>query len=140
MCVVSALRVLWTAVEQQILSPAVQDRKETNVRTEVAGIGGNGPQSGGAGGKKDLVKQRLVTQNQIVELLGDGENHVVIINGQQFSLPACHPLRPGQILTFRTVPVTAGVVGVSFFGAVAALLPMAPECGGTARFNGVHLL
>src|ERR1022692_966930 len=34
--------------------------------------------------------------------------------------------------------VAAGVVGDSFFGAVAALLPIASERGGTARFDGMH--
>jgi hypothetical protein len=34
--------------------------------------------------------------------------------------------------------VTAGVIGVSFFGAVAALLPIAPERGGTTRFDSLH--
>jgi len=36
------------------------------------------------------------------------------------------------------VAVAAGVVGVSFFGAVAALLPIASERGGTAGFDVVH--
>jgi hypothetical protein len=125
-------------MKQQILSPAVQNREETDLCAEVAGIGGNGLQRGGAGGEQDLIQQRLVAQNQIVELFRDGENHVVVIDGQQFSLPAIDPLRPGQILALRAMSVAAGVVGVSFFGAVAALLPMAPERGGTARFDGMH--
>ena len=104
----------------------------------MAGIGGDGLKGGGAGGKQGLVQLRLVTQNQVVELFGDGEDHVVIIDGQQFSLPAFDPLRPRQILAFRTVPVAAGVIGISFFGAVAALLPIASERGGTARFDGMH--
>jgi hypothetical protein len=147
-------------MKQEILPPAVQDGEETDLRAEVSGIGGNGLKSGGAGGKQDFVQQRLVAQDQIVDLFGDGEDHVVVLTliaaiqvtlspdkqsrasslvvRQQFSLPAFHPLRPGPVLTFRTVAVAAGVVGVSFFGAVAALLPIASERGGTARFDGVH--
>jgi len=125
-------------MKQQILSPTVQDREKTDVRTEMARIGGNGLKGGCAGGEQDLIQQRLVAQHQVVELLRDGENHMVVVDRQQLSLPAFHPLRPGQILTFWTMAVTAGVVGVSFFGAVAALLPIAPERGGTTRFNGMH--
>jgi hypothetical protein len=33
---------------------------------------------------------------------------VVVIDGQQFSLPAVDPLCPGEVLTFRTMPVAAG--------------------------------
>jgi len=36
-------------------------------------------QSGGAGGEQDLVEQRFVAQDQIVELFGNGENHVMVI-------------------------------------------------------------
>jgi hypothetical protein len=35
-------------------------------------------------------------------------------------------------------PHKAGVIGASFFGAVTALLPVAPERRGTARLDGVH--
>jgi hypothetical protein len=125
-------------MKQQILSPVVQDREKTDVRTEMARIGGNGLKRCGAGGEQDFIQQPLVSQNEVVELFRDGENHMVIIDRQQFSLPAFHPLRPGQVLAFRTMTVTAGVAGVSFFGAVAAFLPMAPERGGTTRFDGLH--
>ena len=56
-----------------------EDRKETDLRAEMAGIGGNGLQSGSAGGEQDLIHLRFVAQDQIVELFGDGEDHVVIL-------------------------------------------------------------
>ena len=125
-------------VEQEMLSPAVQYREETDLRTQVAAVRGNRLKSSGAGGEQDFIQDRLVAQNQIIELFRNGENYVVVVDRQQFSLPACDPLCPGQILAFRTVTIATGVVGVSFFGAVAAFLPIASERGGTTRFDGMH--
>ena len=125
-------------MKQHILSPAVQNGEETDLRAKVAGIGGNGLKRSGAGGEQDFIQLRFVAQNQVVELFGDGEDHVVVVDGQQLSLPAFHPLRPRRILAFRTVTVATGVIGVSFFGAVAALLPIASQRGGTAGFDGMH--
>jgi hypothetical protein len=86
----------------------MQNREEADPRTEVAGIGSYGLQRGGAGGEQDFVQHRLVAQDQIVELFGDGENHVVVINGQQLSFPAFDPLSACQVLALRTVSVAAG--------------------------------
>lgn len=125
-------------MEQQILSPAVQHREEADLCAEVAGIGGNSLQGSGAGGEQDFIDLLFVAQHQIVELFGKGENHVVVFDGQQFSLPAFDPACPRQVLAFRTVPVAAGVVGNPFLVAVAAAVPMASERGGTADFYGMH--
>ena len=127
-------------MKQEVLPPAVENGKETDARAEVAGIGGDGLQSGGAGGKQDFVQRRLIPQDQIVELFGDGENHVVVIDGQQFPLPAFDPLSPGPALAFRTMTVTTGVIGNPFVVALAAPLQVASQSGGAARFDGVHQL
>lgn len=97
-------------MKQQILPPAVQDGEEADLRAEVAGIGGDGGESGGACGEQDLVQRRFVAQDQVVELLGDGENDVMVVDGQQFILPAVDPLRARRVAALRAVAVAAGVV------------------------------
>ena len=125
-------------MKQQILAPGVEDGEEPDFSAEMLRVGGNDRHGGRAGCKQQLVKQLFVAQGQIVELLGDGEHDVVVVDGQQFALPAFEPFGSGQIPALGAMAVTAGVVGNALMKAVAADLHMPTQRGGPARLDGPH--
>ena len=59
-----------------------------------------------------------------------------IARREKFSPASGDPAFPGGGLTFRTVPVTAGVVRDGAIPAAGALIEMTAECGGTTACNG----
>ena len=125
-------------VQQQILSPGMEDGEEANLCAKMFGILGDGLQRGSAGIEQDLVELLFVAQGQIVELFGDGEYDVVVVDRQQFALPAFQPFPSGQILALWTMAVTAGVVDYPFLIAVAASFHVSTQLRGPARLNGCH--
>ena len=71
-------------------------------------------------------------------MFGDGEDDVVVIDGQQFSLPVFEPLGAGQILAFGAMAVTAGVIRDSLLTTVTTGLHMPAQGGSPARLDGCH--
>ncbi|MEA2085200.1 MAG: hypothetical protein U9O82_13385 [Thermodesulfobacteriota bacterium] len=59
---------------------------------------------------------------------------------QQFGLPFARPLFLGQGLTFRAVPIPAGVVAVLYITALAAYLDVTSQFGSAALTNVAHNL
>jgi hypothetical protein len=65
-----------------------------------------------------------------VESVGDGEDDVVILDGQQVSLLRRDPAELLRALTLGTVPVPARVVVDLAVAATVAVLDVAAESGG----------
>jgi len=56
-------------VLEQVLTPGMQDRKESNLGAEVAGIPGELLQSLGTGAEQEVIEDLLVLQRQLGELV-----------------------------------------------------------------------
>ena len=67
------------------------------------GIGSNGLESLGAGVEQELVDESLVLQRDAVELFGDGEHYVEVLDGQQFAPAPLDPVGPLAVLAFRAM-------------------------------------
>ena len=66
----------------------------------------------GPGGsvKQEVIEQFFVLQDQRVELVGQGEDHVEVMGWQQPLHALVEPSCLLQILTFGAVAITAGIV------------------------------
>jgi len=125
-------------VMQQVLSPGVEDGKETEPGAEVFGVGGEGEQGGGAGAKQEVIDELGVLQSEVGQRGGKGEHDVEVGDGQQFGFPAFDPLGARQSLALWAMPVTAGVIADASSLAVVALLDVAAQGRRAAGFDGAH--
>ncbi len=88
--------------------------------------------------EQDVVDHPLVLEGDRRDLFGDGEDNVEVRHGQQVGLAVAEPLRAGERLTLRTVPVTAGVIGDALMTAGVALFDVATQHCGTTLLDRTH--
>lgn len=72
-------------VQQQVLSPGVQNTDHANLSTQVLRICGYLKQGLSTGSEEQIVEQMRVVQGQHIQLVGHAENHVEVVGGQEFS-------------------------------------------------------
>ena len=77
--------------------------------------------------EQDVVDDRLVLQRDGGDRRRHGEDDVEVRHRQQLGLAISEPLRAGQTLALRAVPVAAGIVGDAGLAAILAALDMAAE-------------
>src|SRR5271169_6526652 len=73
-----------------------------------------------------------------LDLLRHREHHVEVGYVEQFGLTVLEPLSPCETLAFRTVAISARVVGHTLMAAIAAPLDVTTESGGAATFDRDH--
>jgi hypothetical protein len=89
--------------------------------------------------RKQVVQHAFwVTQYNGIQFMRNGENHMKIIAGQQIGLSIIELFLFYHGLAFRTVSVSAGVIGDSFITAFVALFDMPSELSGSANLDFVH--
>jgi hypothetical protein len=119
----------------KILTPGMQDGEESDLGAQVLGVRADRSQGLGRRLEEGIVDQGFVLQGERCDFLRQGEDHVEIRAVQELGLSMLDPLRPGERLALRAMPVSARVVGDSLMIAGAALLPMAAKCSGPAGLN-----
>ena len=107
---------------QQVLTPGMQHREETDLGTEMPWIGGDLQQCLGNGAEQQSVEQPLILEGQRRELFGHSEDHVAVRNRQQLFGSLRQPTITGRGLALGAVPVAAGVVGDYLVRAMVTLL------------------
>jgi len=120
----------------QILSPGVQDAEESDLSTQVFGIGCDLQQSGGTGAEQKVIDHFLVLQCQPGEFVGDGKNYMRVFNRQQFFFAIGEPSVAGIGLALRTMSRPAGVKRSGFMAALAAAIQMSAERCRAAMLDG----
>ena len=63
------------------------------------------------GGKEQAVGQLRIRTKERMELIGDGEDDMVVFDGQQVPLLRGEPAELLKALTLRAVPISARIVG-----------------------------
>ena len=116
-------------------APAVEDGGDTDARTEMPGIRGDGEHGLGCHLEQQIVNLRLVVKGDVGDLGGDCEDHVEVADWQQVGLACGEPLACRCPLALRAVPIAAAVVGDAAVAAVFAALDVAAECGRTASLD-----
>jgi hypothetical protein len=96
-------------MEQQVLSPCVEDGKHADVGAEPFGVACNFDQGLGCRCEQQIVEDTRTGQGEDVEFVRDGKHGMEVAGGQQFLLAVFDPALAGSGLALRAVPVTAGV-------------------------------
>ena len=94
-------------MQEQVLSPGMQDADHADLSAQVFAIDGDLEQSLSAGGEQQVVEQTRVLQGQHVEFVGHREHDMEVAGGEKFSLAGRHPALARLRLALRTVPVSA---------------------------------
>ena len=92
-------------------APGVQHADKADPGAEVLGVPGDGDQGLGGGLEQDAVDHRLVVVGDVGDRRRQGEDDVVILHRQEFSLARGQPVLGRRALTLRAVAVAAGIVG-----------------------------
>ena len=98
-------------MQEQVLSPGVQDRDHADLSAQMFRIGCDLQQGLRAGGEQQIVKQTRVFQSQHVEFVRHSEHDMEIAGVEEFAFTCRQPALACLGLTLRTVPVSARVVG-----------------------------
>lgn len=125
-------------MKEQILSPAVKDRGEADLGTEMFGIAREGGERTSDRIKEKAEDDPLVPQGQRVEAVRDGEDEMEVRGGEQAFHPLLHPLGLLQALALRTVAIAARVVGDANMSASATTVPMSTQGRRTTRLQMSH--
>ena len=122
----------------QILSPGVEHIEEAGGNAHPLRIGGNGEQSFGGGLEENVVDEFAVEEGDGGDGLGQSEDHVEVLGGQQFGLPLLQPLGARQSLALGTVSVATGaIVGMRVLAVVAPFDDTA-QLRSPAGLDGMH--
>ena len=92
-------------VKIELLAPTVQYAEKTNLRTEVL-VARDFEKGFRAGAKQEVVEDLFILQHERSQATGQGEDHVQVVRGQQFSLTRSDPAFPSSRLALRAVPIS----------------------------------
>lgn len=123
---------------QEILSPRVQDGRETDLRAQVLGVRSDGEQGLGSGAKKNVVHHRLILQGYRSKRFGQCKDGVMVRDGEDFRLARFEPLRLVQALAFGAVAIAARIVGDGLMATVVAFVDVSAQRRRAAHLDGVH--
>jgi hypothetical protein len=110
----------------------MEHRQETDLGSEMLGVEGNLQKGFGAGPKQQVVEEFLVLQHQGRELVGQGKDHVEVVDREQFFLASREPTLTGCHLTLRAMPIATGVENESTMATTGTLMAMSTQNRGTA--------
>src|SRR5262249_35688844 len=79
----------------QGLSPGMKHGEEADPGPQVLRVGGDLQQCFGGGLEQQVVDDSFVLERQGRELFWQGENYMVVVDGQQFLGAGLHPLSSG---------------------------------------------
>jgi hypothetical protein len=117
-------------MQEQVLSPGMQNANHSNLRSQVLGIGCDFEQGLCAGGEQQIVKQARVLQSQDIQLVRHGKDHVKVAGVEEFAFSCRQPALASLGLTLRAVPISARVVGDGLITATGASISMPAEGSG----------
>src|ERR1019366_8563366 len=123
-------------MQEQVLSPGVQDADHADLSAQVFAIDGDLEQSLSAGGEQQVVEQTRILQGQHVEFVGHGEHDMEVTGGQQFAFAGRQPALACLGLALGAVPVSARVIRDSLMPATRASIAMTAQSSGATTQNG----
>ena len=98
---------MWVVLE--VRAPGMQNGEDAKLGTEMLGIGRDHGERLGGGAEQDAVDEPFVLQGNRGEFVGDREDHVEVLDGENLSLAISNPVFSGLLLALGTVPVSARV-------------------------------
>jgi hypothetical protein len=123
-------------MEEQVLSPSMQDADDADLGAQVFAIHGDVEQGLSTGGEQQVVEQTWVLPGQHIEFVRHSEHDVEVAGGQEFAFAGRQPALASLRLALGAVPVSARVVRDSLMTAARAGIPMTAQRSGAAAQNG----
>ncbi len=120
----------------QGLPPGVEDGDDPQLPAEMPGIVAEGRQRRRRRLEEQVVDRPRVPLCQGVERVGQGEDHVEVLDRQELRPPRREPAFLGQGLALRAVPTPTGVVGNPDRPAAIARFRVPAQGGGPAGRDG----
>jgi len=120
----------------QRLPPRVEDAEHANLRTEMAGVGGDLAERRRAGLKEPRVQTSAVPIGQRQEPMREREDDVDVGHVEELALAGMEPALPRLRLALRAVPIAARVIGDGLVSAGVTPIEMPPECGSATARDG----
>src|SRR6516162_8783518 len=93
-------------VKIELLAPTVYHAEKTNLRTEVFRVTSDFEKGFRTGAEQEIVEDLFILQHERSQATGQGEDHVQVVRGQQFSLTRSDPAFPSSRLALRAVPIS----------------------------------
>lgn len=125
-------------MEEQILSPGVQDGGKTDLRAEVLFVKSNFLERLCRGIEQDGKDNFLIPQSQRIQFIGQGEDHMKILYWQQTFQTLVKPLRLFEALALGAMPVATGIIRDAGVAATFALILVPAQCRGSALGDVAH--
>jgi hypothetical protein len=116
----------------------VQDRGGAEIPAEMAGIPGKGGERVGDRGEEQGVDHPGIALGERVQGVGQGEDEVEVLDGQQLGPARLEPPFLGEGLAFGAMPIAAGVVADLHRPTGVTGLPMPAQRGGVAGLDGAQ--
>jgi len=123
---------------EQILTPGMENREETDFGAQMLGIGSNGLEGLGSGPKENAIDGPLVLQGNSGNLFRYSKDDVKILGFQNLGLAVFDPLGAGQRLAFGTMTIRTRVEPNTLLAAPVTHFDVTAESGRAARFNRGH--
>src|SRR5713101_9977305 len=98
-------------MEEQVLSPGVQEADDADLCAQVFAIDSDLQQGLRAGGEQQVVEQTRVLQGQHIEFVRHSEHDMEVAGGQEFEFASRQPVLACLCLALGAVPISARVVG-----------------------------
>ena len=127
-------------VEREGLAPGVEDRGDPEPAARVLRIPGKGRQGVRRRAEEQVVKPAEPKQGEPVELVGQREDDVEVLDREQLGATRFEPALLGETLTLGAVAVAAGVVDGAPVAAAVTLLEVTTESGRAAGREGAQHL
>ena len=119
-------------MKKQILPPTVEYSEESDLRTQMLGIGSDGGQGLGSGTEENVVGGPLVLERDVGNLFRHCKDNVKIRNVKKLGLSVLDPLGACQRLAFWTVTIRTRIEPDALVTAPVAHLDVTAESGGAA--------
>ena len=94
-------------MKQQVLSPRMQDREESDSGSKVFWIGSHFHEGLGDRAEQQVVQFDLILQDQTVQLMRQSEHDMEVTGRQQFPLPGSNPALACLSLALWTMTIPA---------------------------------
>jgi len=82
--------------------------------------------------KEDTEHEGFVSQDDGVELMGQGKYDMEVGNGEEFGFSCLKPSLSGYLLTFGAVSITAGIIDATLSAAMIAAMETTAKFGRAA--------
>ena len=125
-------------MEVQVLPPAMQHGEKAELHAQTFGIPGNGEQRLGGGAEEDVVDGLFVEEGDSGDGLGEGEDHMEVLGGQQLCAALLQPFLACPTLALVAMAVAAGVIAGMGVLAVVAPFDGAAQHRCPAGLDGLH--